>query len=175
MGECAPFRVWKLEMPLRRAFSVQPPDHSQRRPRTTTDYVRYLCVLVARDQAVGGCSCTVAKWRRWKPLQRLSCHSPSAAVSETEETFHHKGHEHSIEYTMATTGWTAADEKVDAELEAKIAKYTEKIWNTDSDITVVARVCCSGKDKVSLEVSKHQTSSNCDSCDSRRQWPKSMS
>jgi hypothetical protein len=46
---------------------------------------------------------------------------------------------------MATT----ADEKLDTELEAKIAKYTEKIWNTDSDVTVVARAFCSGKDKVS--------------------------
>jgi len=60
---------------------------------------------------------------------------------------------------MATTGWTAADEKLDAELEAKIAKYTEKIWNTDSDITVAARVCCSGKDKVSSQVVKPCTSS----------------
>jgi len=61
---------------------------------------------------------------------------------------------------MATTGWSAADEKLDAELEAKIAKYTEKIWNTDSDITIAARVYCSGKDKVSFQETKPLTSSS---------------
>lgn len=59
---------------------------------------------------------------------------------------------------MTTTGSSAADERVDADVEAKIAKYTERVWNTDSDITVVARECSSGKDRVSFQVFRPQAS-----------------
>ena len=67
---------------------------------------------------------------------------------------------------MAMTRGPAADENLDTEVEAKIAKYSEKIWNTDSDITVVARVCCPGKDKVSFPMSMFYTTSNYHSCGS---------